>query len=305
MARREHFTITFDGEALQAGLMDVRDLAPSLLAIGDLLQEANRVVNGGRSSISVKVRSHFNRGSFEVSLVLVQGLLEQAQEFLRLYPSIKDTKELLEILFFYTGGVTGAYGLLQFLKRLRGRELPKQGVVFQKNGDIEVNLDNEKVTINHNVYSLATNPTVRVAVERIVAPLQIEGIDKVQFSEGDQSQVVTKEEAPLLRAGEIGEETLIDNTREAVLSIVRLSFKPEHIWGLSDGTVKISATIQDQTFWDRVASGSISFSKGDQMRVRLRTRTARKENGDLKSDYTVEQVLEYIPRKRPTQIELQ
>jgi hypothetical protein len=66
--------IAYDGEALRAGSMDVRELAPALLAIGDLLQQANRVLNDDKASLAVKVRSDFTRGSFELSFEMIQAL---------------------------------------------------------------------------------------------------------------------------------------------------------------------------------------------------------------------------------------
>ncbi|MGD0102085.1 MAG: hypothetical protein ABSC60_17235 [Acidobacteriota bacterium] len=260
MPDHEQFTIKFSGELLEAGLMDVRELAPALLALGDLLQESNRILNGDRAHVSVQVRSEFARGSFTVGCDLVQGILDQAQEFLKIHPAIKNTKELLEIVFFYVGG---GLGVIEFLRRLHGRRVPKEGVTFQNNGIIQINIDNEQIETNREVFNLANDPGVRRAFEGISSPLRREGIDYVEISKADETpQIISKEEVDFFQAGEIGQELLIDNEREAVISIVRLSFKAEHKWGFSDGATKISASIDDPEFWARIQAGH-KFAKGD------------------------------------------
>src|SRR4029077_3819337 len=71
------FTLSYDGDALNNGQMDVRELAPALLAAGDLLSEANRQVNQDRVTLSVNVQSGFEKGSFDINLVTNQGALSQ------------------------------------------------------------------------------------------------------------------------------------------------------------------------------------------------------------------------------------
>jgi hypothetical protein len=48
--------------------MDVRDLAPALMAIGDLFSVANELLNGTGAEVRVNVQSDFRRGSFEINL---------------------------------------------------------------------------------------------------------------------------------------------------------------------------------------------------------------------------------------------
>src|ERR1017187_10281891 len=102
---KAHFQLAYD---VKAGTMDVNELAPALLATGDLLREANRQLNGERSDVSVKVQSDFRRGSFEVALVVDHTLLEQAKNLL------------------FPAGVVGAAALI---KLLFGTEIGKKGVL--------------------------------------------------------------------------------------------------------------------------------------------------------------------------------
>jgi CHASE3 domain sensor protein len=55
---KAHFQLAYD---VKAGTMDVNELAPALLATGDLLREANRQLNGERSDVSVKVQSDLHK----------------------------------------------------------------------------------------------------------------------------------------------------------------------------------------------------------------------------------------------------
>jgi hypothetical protein len=97
-------------------------------------------------------------------------------------------------------------------------------------------------------------------------------------------------------------ELLINNEWEAVISIVRLSFMPENKWSFTDGAVRRNAVIDDRDFWIRIQSGQ-KFAKGDQLRVKIRTKTTRLQSGELKSEYRISQVVEYIPKRYPHQVE--
>jgi len=76
------FQLAYDGPSLRAGAMDVNELAPALLAVSDLVQEANLLLNGTRATASVRVRSDFKKGSFEIALLIDQSLLEHAKNLL-------------------------------------------------------------------------------------------------------------------------------------------------------------------------------------------------------------------------------
>ena len=73
-----NFSLKLIGPALDDGEIDVHDLAPALLAMGDLFQAANTAINGERAKASVKVRAT-SRGSFEVDLTLIQTLKESVK----------------------------------------------------------------------------------------------------------------------------------------------------------------------------------------------------------------------------------
>ena len=50
------FRVTYDGPALESSEMDVRELAPALLAIGDLLEASTQALCGDQVRPRVNVR---------------------------------------------------------------------------------------------------------------------------------------------------------------------------------------------------------------------------------------------------------
>lgn len=71
MAHTE-FGVAYDGPALADHTMDVRDLAPALLALGDLFVAAGRVVEKDAEPPSLQIRATAG-GSFVVDLALQAG----------------------------------------------------------------------------------------------------------------------------------------------------------------------------------------------------------------------------------------
>lgn len=68
--KTEHFRIIYDGEALAFSEIDVRTLAPALLAIGDLLEAATFAMNGDKVKPQVNVRGSFKTGCLALILAL-------------------------------------------------------------------------------------------------------------------------------------------------------------------------------------------------------------------------------------------
>jgi hypothetical protein len=96
MKTTEVFHVKYDGPALASHEMDVKDLAPALLAIGELLEEANRILNGGRVSITVNIKAT-EAGSVDVVLTAAQNILQQAASLFNSdgVNSVLNVKEIL------------------------------------------------------------------------------------------------------------------------------------------------------------------------------------------------------------------
>jgi len=63
------FQIIYDGPALENSTMDVKDLAPALLALGEAIEQANFSTNHQKASVVLNVRASFKTGCFGIEFV--------------------------------------------------------------------------------------------------------------------------------------------------------------------------------------------------------------------------------------------
>lgn len=87
MAQHARFHLVHDGPALVQHQMDVRALAAALLAMGDLVERANELLNGSQATVSVNVHASFKSGSFGIDLKLAQSLWQRALDFANSNPA--------------------------------------------------------------------------------------------------------------------------------------------------------------------------------------------------------------------------
>jgi len=296
-----HFRITYDGPALEASEMDVRDLAPALLAVGDLLEAATRALHGDRMRAQTHVRASFRTGSFGIDFNLAADWALRIRDLLA-GETASAAANALEILgALGLAAWQGKRGLLAVLKWLRGRRIEKVEV-----GDRSARLfvERESIEIELTVLTLLRDLSAREALDKVLAPLDCEGIDT--FAVGtDEAFVdtVSAAERAWFFAPTVEDDLILDDVRKMAFSIVSLAFKEDNKWRLYDGAATIHATISDAGFMARVDQNIERFAKGDSLVCMVRVRQWQTASG-VRTEYEVVEVLEHRQAARQIRLPL-
>lgn len=280
--------------------MDVRDLAPALMAVGQLMDAANAAIYG-EGSIKLQVRAT-ERGSFQITLELIQSLPHTIWRFMGSADGSAATNLLSWVLGVPALGAGSATSLLWLIKTLKGRS--PERVEKLPDNTIRLIIGEDTLILPLELLRLYQDVAVRNAVQKLVEePLKNEGIDTFLVKkDGEVTETVSREESYYFSRPVLADETLIDEVRRSAFSIVSLAFKEDNKWRLYDGNTQINATIADPDFLERVDTNQVSFSKGDILLCDVRVMQRRSSEG-LKTDYVVEKVVEHRPAAR--QIPLQ
>lgn len=275
------FSILYDGEPLADGTIDARDLAPSLLALADLIEEAASVVSPDWPQLSLRVRPAFREGSFEVYL----DVASLYSKFVSLFsgPDAQAWSSFLQII-----GIAGVAGVLQLVRRAKGRKPISVTVEYKES--VTVTFDGEEaIAVDSRVWRLFNNKRVRQAMEKLLSPLIDGGYDLFKIKcGGKDTLVVTEEEAPYFKAPVEHEGETVAET-EARVVIVSPSFNAGNKWRVSDGARTLYVAIRDTAFERAVQQGSEAFRKGDTLHVTLQT-TQWVESGKLCAEHAIVKV---------------
>ena len=300
---REFFTIAYDGPALRDGAMDVRDLAPTLLAVGQLLDAANGTLHGEGSQIRVQVKAT-EPGSFRIDLELVQSW---ASSVLHLFSGTSATgaANILQIVLG-SSAIAGASGasLLWLVKRLRGKS--PDGLTRAGPDTVTITIDGESFVVPLQLMRLYQSVAVRDALQKVIEePLRSDGIESFQVLDAKRVVVehVDKQESSYFSRPDVPDETLVSETRRSAFSIVSLAFKEDNKWRLYDGSANISVSIEDDDFLHQIDQNA-PFSKGDILICDARVTQKRTREG-LEAEYVVEKVVEHRPAARQLPLPLE
>jgi hypothetical protein len=287
MSETVHFKVTYDGVALDVHEMDINDLAPSLLALSDLIKQANKVLNTQtNASVAVKIKGAFKAGSFGLEV----GVHQSALEFFNLFnqPLVTGALNLLTLLGFV--GV-GGKGLLDVLRWLKNR--PIQHVEKIDDKTIVLHVKDESLPISNQVLQLLVNMEIRKSVEKLLTPLRVQGISHF-YTHFQQTQVltITQEELAYFDAPILQEEVIEDFESITTLQIVNVAFQENGKWRFTDGAGSFYALVKDALFIERVQDSTENFAKDDLLKVRLRRIQYETDTG-IKTDHEILEVLEH------------
>jgi len=286
----ERFYVIYDGWALEHHLMDVRDLAPAMIAVNDLLSNANKALNGDKADLNLKVNASFRAGSFGMELHTVVHFLSQIRDMFAgdNASAISNAWTILEIVGFVGGA--GLIGLIRFLK---GKKPTK---IIDEDGRLKVYLsETEYYETDGKVVKLYKNRTIVGDLNKMLEPLEKDGIDSFFVSRtGDKKDAdlaIDDSELTYFEYQEI-ENDLSENITETFVQIEAAVFKDNNKWKFDNGGSPINAAILDEEFLRKIDAGELRFGKGDLLKVKLKT-IQTFAHGKLKTEFQVIEVLEH------------
>ena len=288
-----HFSIQYDGPALASHQMDVRELAPALIALSELLEAANQAAYPDAHEVRVNVQGNFKRGSFGVDLIAVQSVAQQVIDMLA-GDKATATANLLGIL---TGlGLIGSGGgLVALIQWLRGRKPSTVRTVGDKVVfELIDNAQKETFEVGLVAGRLYQTRVVRQKLAKVVKPLEQDGVDVFATAcDGQTQTVIHKEQRPWFDMA-ANEADVVSNTlrQRVLLQIESAVFKEDNKWRFHDGTTAFFAELADEDFVQRVKTGGERFGNGDLLVADLRIVQTVTDEG-LKQTYFVEHVHEH------------
>lgn len=287
------FRVTYDGPALANHQMDPRELAPALLAMADLLESSAKALYGESAELKIDVKGSFKTGSFNIDFVTGIHWVKAIRD---IFAGDNATAIANGLAILAPLGFFGRKGLAQLLIWLRKRKITRVEMVVATEGSsscARIYVGDDYYEVERQTVDLLRDVGVRKAFDRVLAPLDKDGIETFAIGKGaDFNIVISKADRAAFEAPEVEEDLLVDDTRRMVFSIVSLAFKEDNKWRLSDGAATINATISDVAFLDDVNNNLATFAKGDVLVCTVRIRQWQTQTG-ARTEYDVVKVDEH------------
>jgi hypothetical protein len=243
------------------------------------------------------VRRSFKAGSFGFDLVATQHLLSQIKEIFsgNGASAVSNGYTIMTMVGFIGGG-----GLIGLLRRLKGR----RPVRIQQEGKVAtVHVSQtELIEVDFRVLKLFHSSIVRSSLEKVVSPLEQDGITDFGIVMHDKVALeVHDDEVGSLSAvtTNTAEEVVSDTTSHKMLQSESLTFKGNK-WRVHDGIATFYVSVEDKEFLKKIDAGE-RFGKGDVLLVDLRE-VQSFDRGRLNNESTIVKVLEH---REPLQQDLQ
>jgi hypothetical protein len=255
------FHIVLEGKSHE---VDALTLSETIVNFNTLILELNQELKP-EYPIELKVKT-FDEGSFDIFFALLAD------------PNISSTlfnvlnKDNLEIASTIISTLSDVFSIKQFLKG----DKPKS---IENTGDNQTKIENSKGEIkiinSKSGDIIFNNPTINITINNTFNTLknetEIAGLSLITSSK-DQNVNILKEEFKEMALGlkNIAEETTQIEPNKTILkngmplSIFKIVFDDKYKWQfVNNEGQKISATIKDKNFFEKVKKRELYFTNGD------------------------------------------
>jgi hypothetical protein len=302
-------TIKYDGSALAGKSMDVADLAPSLIALSDLIKAANRQFNGDRSGVKILVNANLDQNCFELFIDLAQTLWESVSNLIA-DDRVATIKEIAEWI-----GILGAGGssitLYALIKILRGKTV--ESTTIEKNDgkdvlQIHIYGDSNHITVDKNVYEMYSNQVIRNHAIKVLEPLTKDGYDSLEFYDGKKKvyEHFDKSDVPSIDNGnlpEIQPQNVVISKIKTIVRIRKPAYEGNSKWTLVYKRA-IEAAIEDKDWLEKFQSNVVSAPPGSALEVDMDEKVVINSKGEQIEEpvYTVTKVHSVTPPAEQIQL---
>lgn len=298
------FRISFDGPSVESGEIDVSELAPALLALGDLVKSANQAVNKGQAEAKLKLKAA-EKGSFEALLSLdvsfATGILDMMADHEGRVTAARDLLEILIGIGVVGGGTCAFFKALRHLggKRAEASERLDNGQVTITSGGTTITVDQRTATL------IEDGPTRQAAKKFVETSLKSDGVSSVSFrtqdavgaSEPELKITRTDHQAVSIPEPSDDDKHTVTQTRQAHLKIVSAQFHEGYLWRFFDGQNIFTASMEDPQFLNQLHRAEVALSKEDTLLCKIEE-TQELVGNVLKSSARIVTVIEHIPGAR-------
>jgi hypothetical protein len=283
--------------------IDVKELSPMLLSLGELIQKSNALLDPQKKELAIRIKP-FEKGSFIVDVVInATSNYQQLVEFIN-QQGVRDVKELLEWIGLVKG-VVGFGGLIGLIKWLNGK--PKSVLPQQDGGAIVINYKDESKNVAPIVFALFSNVDIQQSLSKSVgATSKIQGATGLKTflnDEPDKATEVSKEDLEHIAEYEepyiSSEERIVNQaTTTVILNPKRGDYAgakgPYTFVQAGDQNVSFTkVNILDDNFTARLEAGEIRLYHRDTLKAELKT-TVKERLGRHSITYEIVRVLNYI-----------
>ena len=290
--------IRYDGAAVSEHSMDARDLAPALSALSDLVNAANREVNGDHSTARVLVSVHPEQRCFEFQIEIISII---AEHLVSLFDDELPSKaETIAHIIGLLGG-TGLFALYRWMAKQD--RISKKLKVQEGNGRVTIlnPHNNRDITVNNVTFNLMMSTDTSDQVKAVIGPLTKTGYDRLQFEkDGLVVENFTAEDGRDMYALNVDIPELDHGSNVSTARTKVKVKKPDLIGGSMWSVVHhktIDVRMEDQGWLTQFHSAKISIPAGSYLDVDLRMEIKLDSNHDPIGDprYCISKVYAVIP----------